>query len=34
MKKKGIKKEEPNSLLIIALLLMNPTTQPAFYPCS
>ena len=30
-KKKGIKREEPNLLLIITLLLMSPTTQPAFY---
>jgi len=32
MKKKGIKREKPNLLLIIALLLVSPTTQPAFYP--
>ena len=31
--KKGIKRKEPNLLLIIAFLLMSPTTQPAFYPC-
>jgi len=34
MKKKGIKREEPNLVLIIAVLLMSPTTQPTFYPCS
>jgi len=32
MKKKGKKKEKSNLLLIIAFLLMTPTTKHAFYP--